>query len=85
MHDMHVTDRSGEHHVEAAAGHGTRRRYETPRGTHYVNPVNQGWKITEAAVLAALGQLPEHETVVDIPKRMMQVFPEVNGGGRAGV
>jgi len=47
--------------------------------------VIQGWKITDATVIAALGQLPEHETVVEIPKRMMQFFPEVNGGGRADV
>jgi len=28
---------------------------------------------------------PDHETVLEIPKRMMQFFPEVIGGGGAGV
>jgi len=39
--------------------------------------VIQGWKITSPEVLAELGEVPEHETVVEIPKRMMQFFPEV--------
>lgn len=39
--------------------------------------VIQGWKITNPDVLAELGQVPDHETVVEIPKRMMQFFPEV--------
>jgi len=39
--------------------------------------VIQGWKITSPAVLAELGQIPDHETVIEIPKRMMQFFPEV--------
>lgn len=39
--------------------------------------VIQGWKITSAEVLTELGEIPEHETVVEIPKRMMQFFPEV--------
>lgn len=41
----------------------------------------QGWKIADPAMLAELGELPAHETVVEIPKRMMQFFPEVGGGG----
>jgi len=40
--------------------------------------VIQGWKIISLEVLAELGEVPEHETVVEIPKRMMQFFPEVN-------
>lgn len=47
--------------------------------------VIQGWRIADPAVLAELGELPEHETVVEIPKRMMQFFPEVKGAGRASV
>lgn len=43
--------------------------------------VIQGWKIADPAVLAEVGELPDHETVVEIPKRMMQFFPEVGGGG----
>jgi hypothetical protein len=47
--------------------------------------VVQGWRIADPAVLAELGELPEHETVVEIPKRMMQFFPEVTGGSGADV
>jgi hypothetical protein len=25
--------------------------------------------------------IPDHETVIEFPKRMMQFFPEVSGGG----
>lgn len=28
--------------------------------------------------------IPEHETVVEFPKRMMRFFPEVNGSGGTG-
>lgn len=42
--------------------------------------VIQGWRITDASVMAEIGDIPAHETVLEIPKRMMQFFPEVNGG-----
>jgi hypothetical protein len=42
--------------------------------------VVQGWRITDAETLAGVGDVPEHETVIRIPKRLMPVFPEVNGG-----
>jgi hypothetical protein len=38
--------------------------------------VIQGWKITDPAVLAQL-DLPKHETVIRLPRRMMRFFPEV--------
>jgi hypothetical protein len=41
--------------------------------------VLQGYKITDPAVLAQLN-IPKHETVIRFPRRMMQFFPEVNGG-----
>jgi hypothetical protein len=44
------------------------------------NYVLQGWKVLDAERLAQL-DLPEHETVIGFPRRMMQLFPEVNGGG----
>ncbi|MER8067475.1 hypothetical protein ABTZ59_04075 [Streptomyces sp. NPDC094034] len=44
----------------------------------------QGWKVLDEQRLSKL-DLPDHETVVEIPKRMLQFFPEVNGGGGAGV
>ena len=39
--------------------------------------VVQGWRITDADTLGQIGDVPGHETVVRIPKRMMQFFPEV--------
>lgn len=44
------------------------------------NYVVQGWRITDATTLDAVGDIPPHETVIRIPKRLMVVFPEVNGG-----
>ncbi|WP_037599975.1 hypothetical protein [Streptacidiphilus rugosus] len=43
------------------------------------NYILQGWKVTDEERLAQL-DLPGHETVIEFPKRMMQFFPEVNGG-----
>jgi hypothetical protein len=44
--------------------------------------VIQGWRVDDARRLAEIGQVPAHETVVRIPKRMMQFFPEVSSDGR---
>ena len=43
--------------------------------------VIQGWLVTDAEGIAAIGTVPAHEGVVRIPKRMMGFFPEVNGAG----
>jgi hypothetical protein len=40
--------------------------------------VIQGWKITDSVVLAQMS-IPEHETVIRFPRRMMQFFAEVSG------
>ena len=48
------------------------------------NYLLQGWKVTDTARLAQLS-LPEHETVIEFPKRMMQFFPEVSDGVGGGV
>jgi hypothetical protein len=40
--------------------------------------VIQGWRVGDAAALAEIGDMPAHETLVRIPKRMMTFFPEVN-------
>ncbi|WP_144124116.1 hypothetical protein [Catellatospora sichuanensis] len=45
--------------------------------------VIQGWRITDSAELAEIGDIPAHETVLRIPKRMMQFFPEVKSSGGA--
>ena len=38
----------------------------------------QGWKV-DGGRLDQL-DVPPHETVIEFPRRMMQFFPEVNGG-----
>jgi hypothetical protein len=43
--------------------------------------VIQGWRVNDPVDLAAIGDVPAHETVVRIPKRMMPFFPEVSAGG----
>ncbi|MGL5808702.1 MAG: hypothetical protein ACRCYQ_02015 [Nocardioides sp.] len=42
--------------------------------------VVQGWRVVDPATVAELGDIPDHETVVEIPKRIMQFFPEVSVG-----
>ncbi|MEU9487232.1 hypothetical protein AB0D83_26820 [Streptomyces decoyicus] len=44
----------------------------------------QGLKVLDDERLSQL-DLPDHETVVEIPKYMTQFFPEVCAGGRADV
>lgn len=54
--------------------------------------VMQGWRVTDSAEVAGLleaaGQdrIPGHETLIRFPKRLMPLFPEVNGdsGGSGG-
>ena len=43
------------------------------------NYILQGWKVLDADRLAQMS-IPEHETVIEFPSRMMRFFPEVNGG-----
>lgn len=44
----------------------------------------QGWKVTDRERLAEM-DIPEHETIVEIPRRMAQYFPEVSGGAGSDV
>lgn len=44
----------------------------------------QGWKVEQADRLTQL-DLPGHETVVEIPRRMVQFFLEVQGGEGADI
>ncbi len=41
--------------------------------------VIQGWRVEDPEHLAVIGPVPESETVVRIPKRMMPFFNEVEG------
>ncbi|MEV7020824.1 hypothetical protein [Kitasatospora sp. NPDC093558] len=43
------------------------------------NYLLQGWKVLDSERLAQL-DIPEHETVIEFPRRMMRFFPEVTGG-----
>ncbi len=40
----------------------------------------QGVTVLDEEMLAQM-DCPAHETVIEFPRRMMQFFPEVNGGG----
>lgn len=42
--------------------------------------VIQGWRITDPEVLAQL-DIPGHETVVAVPKKLMRHLPEENPNG----
>jgi hypothetical protein len=52
--------------------------HDTDRDTYLV----QGLKVIDQERLRQL-RLPEHETVVEIPRYMTQFFPEVAGGDRS--
>jgi hypothetical protein len=41
--------------------------------------VLQGYKVLDHDRLAQM-QIPEHETVIEFPRRMMRFFPEVTSG-----
>jgi hypothetical protein len=47
--------------------------------------VIQGWRIIDPGTLAQIGTVPGHETVLRLPKRMMQFFKEVSDDGAAGL
>ncbi|MFE4829699.1 hypothetical protein [Streptomyces sp. NPDC056672] len=48
------------------------------------NYLVQGWKVLDKEHLAQM-DIPEHETVVEIPRRMVQLFLEVKGDDGADV
>lgn len=43
------------------------------------NYLLQGWKVTDEERLSQM-DIPDHETVIEFPRRMMQFLPEVTGG-----
>ncbi|GAA1977537.1 hypothetical protein [Kitasatospora viridis] len=43
------------------------------------NYLIQGWKVLDPERRSQL-DLPDHEDVIEFPKRMMKFFPEVDGG-----
>lgn len=49
--------------------------YDEERGTYLF----QSWKVTDPERLAQL-DVPDHETVIEFPARMLQFLPGVTGG-----
>lgn len=49
--------------------------YDDERDTY----ICQGYRVLDQERLSQM-DIPEHETVVELPRRMVQFFPEVNGG-----
>ncbi|MGA5128840.1 hypothetical protein ACPCTO_03440 [Streptomyces olivoreticuli] len=43
------------------------------------NYVLQGWRVLDGERLTQM-DIPEHETAIEFPRRMMQFFPEESGG-----
>lgn len=43
----------------------------------------QGFTVTDLCTLQEVGDLPEGETLIRFPKRMMQFFPEVARGSHS--
>jgi hypothetical protein len=60
---------------ESAHGDSPTLYYDADRDTY----VFQSWKV-EAERVAQLA-VPDHEAVIEFPRRMMRFFPEVSGGG----
>jgi len=52
--------------------------YDEERDTYLF----QSWKVTDPERLAQL-DIPEHETVIEFPSRMLQFLPGVKRGGGA--
>ncbi|MFI1885576.1 hypothetical protein [Streptomyces jumonjinensis] len=48
------------------------------------NYLVQGWKVLDQERLAQMN-IPQHETVVEIPRRMVQFFEEMKRGERTDV
>jgi hypothetical protein len=51
--------------------------YDDERGTYLF----QSWRVTDPERLAQF-DVPEHETIIEFPARMLQFLPGVNGGAR---
>lgn len=42
--------------------------------TDRVTYIAQGWRVTDAQVLADVGQVPEHETLIEIPEDVLKMY-----------
>lgn len=62
--------------TESPNGQSPTLYYDDERDTY----VFQGWKVLDDERLGQMS-IPEHETVIEFPKRMMQFLPEVKSDG----
>lgn len=42
--------------------------------TDRVTYIAQGWKVTDAEALAAIGDVPDHETLIEIPEDVIKYY-----------
>jgi len=63
---------------ESSEGQSPTLYYDEERDTYLF----QSWKVTDPERLGQL-DLPEHETVIEFPSRMLQFLPGVNRRGGA--
>ena len=42
--------------------------------TDRVTYIAQGWKVTDPQVLADVGPVPDHETLIEIPEDVLRMF-----------
>ncbi len=63
---------------DSKAGDSPTLYYDDERGTYLF----QSWKVTDPERLSQL-DVPDHETVIEFPSRMLQFLPGVNRDGAA--
>jgi hypothetical protein len=42
--------------------------------TDRVTYIAQGWKVTDPQVLADVGEVPDHETLIEIPEDVLKMY-----------
>lgn len=42
--------------------------------TDRVTYIAQGWKVTDPQVLTDVGQVPDHETIIEIPEDVLKMY-----------
>jgi hypothetical protein len=42
--------------------------------TDRVTYIAQGWKVTDAQALADVGDVPDHETLIEIPEEVLKMY-----------
>ena len=47
--------------------------YATDR-TDRVTYIAQGWKVTDSEALAGIGDVPDHETLIEIPEDVLKMY-----------